>query len=79
MQFRPNRFHEVANVLTRSIRSLNTRRFAWFCIAKENNLQEPSSLQQHCSIPFSNAVGEKSIILLNHRNGFLNVMFWSLF
>jgi hypothetical protein len=36
---------------------------------KENNLQDRSSPAALCSIPFSNAVGEK-YIFLNHRNGF---------
>jgi hypothetical protein len=38
---------------------------------RKNNLQEPEfSPAALCSIPFSNAVGEK-YIFLNHRNGFL--------
>jgi hypothetical protein len=42
-----------------------------FCISAKNNLQEPEfSPAALCSIPFSNAVGEK-YIFLNHRNGFL--------
>jgi hypothetical protein len=71
MQFRPG-FHEVANVLglvpsrsqTFLIISAKTgqrccfRQVLYFC--KENNLQEPEfSPAALCSIPFSNAVGEK--------------------
>jgi hypothetical protein len=50
-----------------------------FVFAKANNLQELSSLQQHCAVFHFQMPLEKSIIFLNHRNGFWNVIFWSLF
>jgi hypothetical protein len=40
-------------------------------VSEENNLQEPEFSQQHCAVFHFQMLLEKSIIFLNHRNGFL--------
>jgi hypothetical protein len=53
------------------------RQVLYFC--KKDNLQEPS-LQQHCAVFHFQMPLEKSIIFLNHRNGFCECdVLWSLF